>query len=112
VTLVEAREKKWAFLESARRKAGLSCRVLNARVSRPLPPEWPAQVDVLTSRALRLDRELLEELAGRMSPNGSFWLWAGEAAPELPEGWCVARELPLPGGARRRLLEARRAERI
>src|SRR5947209_4043348 len=32
VTLVEARERKWAFLQAAARRAALPCRCLNARV--------------------------------------------------------------------------------
>src|SRR5262245_62172854 len=37
VTLVEAREKKWAFLLAAIRRASLPCTALNVRVGSPLP---------------------------------------------------------------------------
>src|ERR1044072_5416860 len=41
VTLVEAQERKWAFLQAAARRAALSCRWLNARVAGLLAPGFP-----------------------------------------------------------------------
>ena len=43
VTLLEARERKWAFLAAACRRAGLACRCLNARVSAN-PADLPAEL--------------------------------------------------------------------
>lgn len=108
VVLVEARQRKWAFLMSVARKAALSCRCLNARVGDPFPGNLPAVFDLLTARAVRLPAELLGRLLGRLSPTGRALLWAGEAEPELPRGWSVATRLPLSGSEHRRILEVRR----
>ena len=84
MTLVEARERKWAFLSAAARKAALPCRCLNARVQVPLPAGLPESIDVITSRALRLDPETWSALANRLDADGRVLLWAGEHDPELP----------------------------
>src|SRR5262245_17111737 len=55
MTLAEARERKWAFLLAAARQASLPCRCLNVRVQAPLPAGLPESMDILTSRALKLD---------------------------------------------------------
>lgn len=104
VTLVEAQARKWAFLESCRRVAGLSYACLDARVASPLPPGIPAVVDVVTSRAVRLTPEILGPLLER-SPDLRLLLWQGGADPALPAGLRVIRQRPLPGSDRRRLVE-------
>ncbi|MFN7960072.1 MAG: RsmG family class I SAM-dependent methyltransferase [Thermoanaerobaculia bacterium] len=108
VTLVEGRERKWAFLEAVRRRASLSCQVLNARVSASLPPGWPRGADVVTSRALRLEPAWMAALGTAMSPEGRFLLWVGEELPALPEGWTVGREVRLEASRVRRVVEVRR----
>ncbi len=105
VTLVEARQRKWAFLEAASRRAALPCRCLNARVGRTLPAGLPEEVDVVTSRALKLAPELLASVAARMSPEGIFLLWVGRASPPAPPGWGPGRSIPLPGSESRRIIE-------
>lgn len=109
VTLVESRERKWAFLRSAVRRSGLSCRCLNARVRVPLPDGFPSKVLVVTSRALAVGPEVLAEIH-RSSPVARFLLWQGEAPPRLPETLVADREVPLPGSERRRILEIRGIE--
>lgn len=104
VTLVEARERKWAFLRSAVRRSGLSCRCLNARVQVPLPDGFPSEVLLVTSRALAVGPEVLAEIH-RSSPVARFLLWQGEAPPRLPPSLAAGREIPLPGSERRRILE-------
>lgn len=104
VTLVEARLRKWAFLRSACRRSGLSCRCLNARVGRPLPEGFPAGVDVVTSRALTIDQEILEALL-ESSPQVRLLLWRGESIPRLLPGLAVSREVSLEGSEHRRILE-------
>jgi len=104
VTLVESRERKWAFLRSAVRRSGLSCRCLNARVRVPLPDGFPSEVHVVTSRALAVGPEVLAEIH-RSSPVARFLLWQGEASPRLPPSLAAGREIPLPGSERRRILE-------
>jgi len=106
VTLVEARQRKWAFLEAARRRAALSCRCLNARVGVRLPPEFPGRVDVVTMRAVRLPAPALAAVAGRLSDTGRLVLWVGAEEPPLPAGFEWEEELPLAASARRRIITA------
>ena len=108
VTLVEARERKWAFLQAAARRAGLSCRVVNARVAPLLPAGLPDACEVLTVRALRLPPATLAALAERITPGGRMLFWAGQEAVALPASWQVTAQLPLPGAHARRLVAAER----
>jgi 16S rRNA (guanine527-N7)-methyltransferase len=107
VTLVEPRQRKWAFLAAAARRAGLSCICLNARVESPLPPGLPDEIDLVTSRALSL-AGVLEPLADRVGPGGAILLWLGrEGPPALPE-FGAGREVRLQGDYRR-ICELRRS---
>ena len=109
VTLVEAQERKWAFLQAAARRAGLSCRCLNVRVAALLPPGLPDAYEVVTVRALRLPPDTLAAVAERLTPAGRLLLWAGTEAPALPVRWGVATETALPGSLARRILRVERA---
>jgi 16S rRNA (guanine527-N7)-methyltransferase len=109
-TLVEARERKAAFLTAAARRAALSLRCLNARVGPSLPAGLPQQVDLLTARAVKLPSALLAALAERLSPGGQILLWVGEETPEPPPAWERGEERRLPGSARRRIIELRRSD--
>jgi 16S rRNA (guanine527-N7)-methyltransferase len=111
VTLVEARERKWAFLQTVARRAALSCRCLNARVDALLPAGVPESFEALTVRALRLPPATSSALAERVVPSGRMLFWAGEESPSLPPGWCVTREVPLPAARARRLVVAERLPR-
>lgn len=104
MTLAEARERKWAFLSAAARKASLPCRCLNARVQVPLPAGLPESIDVITSRALRLDAETWEALAERLAPEGRIFLWVGENDPDLPPDLVARGGVKLAGSERRRIL--------
>jgi len=104
VTLVEARERKWAFLRAAARAAGLPCRCLNARVELPLPEGVPSRLDGVTLRALKLADDVMAALAGRLSPDGRFILWVGAENPLPPPGWKIGSERPLPGSRTRRVV--------
>ncbi|HEV2852404.1 MAG TPA: RsmG family class I SAM-dependent methyltransferase [Thermoanaerobaculia bacterium] len=104
MTLAEAREKKWAFLAAAARKASLPCRCLNVRVQVPLPAGLPERIDVITSRALRLDPETWGALANRLTPEGRILLWAGENDPDLPPDLVARGGVKLAGSERRRIL--------
>lgn len=104
VTLVESRERKWAFLRSAVRRSGLSCRCLNARVQVPLPDGFPSEAHVVTCRALAVGPEILAEIH-RSSPVVRFLFWQGEAPPRLPDTLEAGREIPLSGSEHRRILE-------
>ena len=108
-TLVEAQERKWAFLQAAGRRAGLSCRYLNARVAILLPPGFPDAYEVVTVRALRLAPPVVAAVADRLTPKGRLLLWAGADVPELPAGLTITDEIPLPGSLVRRVLRVERA---
>lgn len=105
VTLVEPRERRWAFLESAARRASLPCHCLNARVGSPLPAGIPEQVDVVTVRALKLDPEALTALLRRFAPTSRLLVWAGAEPPATDGRLEPVREVALPGSERRRILE-------
>lgn len=111
MTLAEGREKKWAFLSSAARKASLPCRCLNVRVSLPLPAGLPASLDVVTARALKLDPPVLGALAERLGPDGRILLWVGEEDPDLPPVLAPGDSVKIPGSEFRRILEIRRTDR-
>lgn len=104
VTLVEARERKWAFLKSALRHTGLSCACLNARVERSLPEGFPTEIDVVTSRAVAIGSETIDALH-KGSPGMRFLLWKGRTGVALPPRWAISRELPLKDSDRSRILE-------
>jgi 16S rRNA (guanine527-N7)-methyltransferase len=105
VTLVEARERKWAFLSAAARRAALPCRCLNVRVASPLPAELPQRIDLVTVRALKLEPEVLKAFARRLTPEGSMLLWIGEREPILPPELRPRAIVHLAGGEKRRILQ-------
>jgi 16S rRNA (guanine527-N7)-methyltransferase len=105
--LAEARERKWAFLAAAARRAALPCRCLDVRVQLPLPAGLPESIDVITSRALRLSPETWSALARRLTTDGRVLLWVGEHDPELPPELVVCGSLPLAGSEKRRILALR-----
>jgi 16S rRNA (guanine527-N7)-methyltransferase len=111
MTLAEARERKWAFLAAAARKASLPCRCLNVRVEVPLPAGLPASLDVVTARALKLESDVLGALAERLGPEGRILLWVGEDDPPLPPDLAPGRTLRIPGSRSRRILELRRRDK-
>lgn len=111
VTLVEARQKKWAFLMSVARKAALSCRCLNARVGDPLPEGIPGHIGLLTARAIRLPAGDLGLLLDRMGAAGRGLFWAGVENPDLPAGYSARTALSLQGSESRRIVEIIRQQR-
>jgi len=103
VTLVEARERKWAFLSTAARRAQLSCRCLNARVSARSFPDLPNQVEgvhVVTVRALRLEAKTWLGLLPRLASGAQVLLWSGEIAEPPPAPFVAGRTLALSGSRR------------
>lgn len=104
-TLVEPRERRWAFLRAAVRRAALPCRCLGARVESPLPPGLPERIDVVTVRALKLPPDVLRALGERLSNDGRILVWAGEADPELAPGLALGRVRPIAGSRQRRIVE-------
>ena len=106
VTLIEARQRKWAFLKSSIRRCGLSSRCLDARVEASLPAELPARIDVVTCRAVHLPARFFEVVLDH-SPNARFVLWQGESPLDLPTNAQVSGESRLPGSQHRRIVEVR-----
>ncbi len=103
VTLVEARERKWAFLATAARRAQLSCHCLNARVSARSIPDLPRQVAgvrVVTVRALRLEAKTWLGLLPRLGSGAQVLLWGGEKAQPPPPPFVAGRVLALSGSNR------------
>jgi 16S rRNA (guanine527-N7)-methyltransferase len=108
VLLVEPRQKRRAFLAAAARRAALSCRCLDARVSPNAPPELPGGIDMVTLRALRLERPALERLVPLLSPGARILAWCGREGLELPAGLRAGRVLPLPASDHRAIREYER----
>ena len=107
-TLVEARERKWAFLAAAARRAGLGAAVLNARVTGEDSslPEGLSNLTIVTVRALQLDLRSWRTIERRLAPDARLLVWSGEAATRLPPAFVAGRELAL-SGSRRTLREFR-----
>ncbi|RMH17719.1 MAG: hypothetical protein D6696_14790 [Acidobacteria bacterium] len=115
VYLVESRERKWSFLKSAVRRAeaaqaeqgaassALSCRCINARIERSLPPALPAGIDIVTSRAAGLSPDVLGTFVEH-SPQVRFFLWQG-ARRWLPFGFEVLKLHKLSYSQQRWLVE-------
>ena len=104
VVLVEARQRKWAFLKAASRRCGLSCQCLNARVERSLPGELSDTIDIVTSRAVALSRQFFEV---DHSPSAKILLWQGDRPLDLPPDAKIVRERRLSASQQRRLVEVR-----
>jgi 16S rRNA (guanine527-N7)-methyltransferase len=109
MTLAEAQERKWAFLQVVARRASLPCRCLYVRVSVPLPAGLPESLDVVTARALKLDSEMLGALANRLAVDGRILLWVGEDDPEIPPELAPSGVIKLPGSRTRRILQLQRS---
>ena len=108
VTLVEPKQRKWAFLKTAVRRCGLSCTCLNVRVERPLPRELPRDIEMVTCRAVAVLPSFLEVLS-EASPQVRFLFWCGVELPQFPSAYRVERQLSLAGSRHRRIVELRRA---
>ncbi len=101
VILVEARQKKWSFLRSASRKAGVSCSAVNSRVEVPLPGTLPDTIHLLTLRALGLPEPVFEALRARFPRSGRLLLWQTLPLLDSPPGFRRLRTISLPGADRR-----------
>jgi hypothetical protein len=55
-------------------------------VSEALAGELPQQIDVVTTRAVKLSGADLGALAGRLSSRGRFLLWSGRGAASVGSG--------------------------
>jgi len=99
VTLVEARERKCAFLLAAARRMALQVRCLNARLAIPPPQGLPTSIDVVTVRAVRLDSTLLAPVAPLLAGDGRVLVWT-TGSPASLVGFSLHGERRLTGGRR------------
>lgn len=106
--LVESRQRKWSFLMAACRKASLSCRCVNARVDAASIVDLPSSIDLVTVRAVGQGHLALEQLSGRLSPDGGILLWLGTEPPAPPSNFVVDGELRFKGSRSRRIVRLRR----
>ena len=106
VTLVEPRQKKWAFLTKMSKQLGLSSIAVNARVGRPIAAslKLPKTIDIVTSRALVISPEIFRVLA-EYAPRARFLFWQGRESFRPPVGYRQGRVLDLPSGSHRRIVE-------
>lgn len=97
--LVEADQKKWAFLKHVARECGLSCQVYGDRLQRLLP-RLPADLrfSLVTSRAVGNPAEWVPLLKGHLEDGARIALFQG--SPEVPEiaGFTRGEAVRLPRG--------------
>ena len=97
--LVEADQKKWAFLKRAVRECGLNAQIHGDRLARILP-RLPAdlRLTLVTSRAVGRPEEWLPSLKPFLSRGSKIGLFQrGSSAPAIA-GFDVAAVEPLPRG--------------
>lgn len=83
--LVESRQRKVAFLQSAARRAGLEVICVHGRVGESLPPGLPTRIDLITLRAVRLSSAAWRALVGRLSKGGRILCWTGRKTLNSPD---------------------------
>jgi 16S rRNA (guanine527-N7)-methyltransferase len=106
VVLVEARERKWAFLKNAVAETAIRCECLLGTIDRTLPARFPGRVDWLTLRAVKLPERAWRALASRLAEGGRVLIWAGRDDPALPRSLLrVRRTLSIPDSHSKRILE-------
>src|SRR5256885_11965960 len=97
--LVEADQKKWAFLKHVVRECGLSAVVVGDRLSRALgrfPPDL--RFSLVVSRAVGKPEEWLPTLRGHLADGARVGLF--QSAPDFPEiaGFRSGEAIRLPRG--------------
>jgi 16S rRNA (guanine527-N7)-methyltransferase len=105
VTLVESRERKWSFLKASALESGVDVECLLGTVDRSLPAGFPARVEWVTLRALKLPARAWQTIASRLSNDGRVLVWAGREDPAIPEVLRIRSSVPLPGSRWKRILE-------
>jgi 16S rRNA (guanine527-N7)-methyltransferase len=97
--LVEADQKKWAFLKHIVRECGLSCQVYGDRLSRLLP-RLPADLrfSLVVSKAVGYPEEWVPSLKEHLENGARIALFQG--SPEVPEipGFTREKAVRLPRG--------------
>ncbi len=106
VTLVEARERKAAFLAEAARDLGLSnVRIVNERFDDELAARFAGTVECVTIRGLRLPASTMARFVEALPEQGRLVVWAGRRlATGLSDTCVVEQEMSLPDSSHRRIL--------
>ena len=106
VVLVEARERKAAFLAEAVRELELPrVRVVRERVGPESAGRLAGAVEFVALRGVRLPKVTLARLIEALPGGGRLMVWAGrELAPGLAAMCSVEEEMSLPDSRHRRLL--------
>jgi len=107
LTLVESKQKKWAFLRAAARRAALPCHCLNARVGRALPRGFPDAFGAVLVRAVRLQAAEWSALFQGADRERVAIVWAGREDPELPQSLAIVHEKRISGSLGRRIVTIR-----
>jgi len=92
VTMVESRGKRCAFLETAARECGISCKVVNKRIEDAGPFPEGAQ---FTSRAVKGPAEMVKMIIPAASESFSLITRVSETSQTCP-GAVISGILPVP----------------
>ncbi|MEA3266011.1 MAG: RsmG family class I SAM-dependent methyltransferase [Candidatus Fermentibacteria bacterium] len=92
VVMVESRRKRCAFLETAARKCGVSCRVLNSRIEDAGP--FPGN-SLFTSRAVKGHEEMVKMIEPA-APAGFSLITRVSRQVETCSNTVISEELPMP----------------
>lgn len=107
LTLIEANAKKCAFLFEVVRELGLgNVHIIRARYEEAVVRQ-PSKPEVVTSRALSGQEELLRWAASSLAPNGKIVLWLSENDARVlakTPGFDWATPVAIPGSRRRCIL--------
>lgn len=95
--LVEADQRKWAFLKHVVRECRLNAVVYGDRLQRVLP-KLPSHLSLVTSRAVGRPEKWLPSLAPLMSDGGRVALFEGSREHPSVAGYTPAEVFPLPRG--------------
>ena len=113
LTMVESKERKSVFLREALRQTGLTGEVLTARFEEFAASQTGVGREIVTVRAVRLDRELLTAAAMALRPGGRLF-WFHEQGKDLPlqlDGLDWVETTPLVPALKSCLSVARKADR-
>lgn len=92
LVMVESRSRKVAFLREAGRLMGLSdVDVLQVRTDELMTRATPQSVDLVTIRAIRVDRDLVRVLDHILTSAGSVVLFGGDDRPLRTGGFVPVR---------------------
>ena len=95
--MVEADQKKWAFLKHAARECALNAVIHGDRLHRVLP-KLPRGLNLVTSRAVGRPDEWLPVVAPLLADGARVGLFQGTPEPPSVEGFEAAGVYPLPRG--------------